>query len=354
MYIYCGNESPVNVFFDNIQVVHTRGAILEVNHYYPFGMVMAGVSSKAAGGICNKYKYNGKELQSKEFSDGSGLEWTSYGARMYDHQIGRWHCTDGKAELYQNITPYAYAANQPTNAIDPDGNVIIFINGFTPFTYEQGESRYWEEWKSVEVGLRSERNWLGKMVTSEVYADRMTRSFANDVSAQLGDKNQKFVHGATDLWPGDRREMGDEKGYEQAKDIIAGLHRTGGVIDETIKIVTHSMGGAYGKGYVAGLKRYIKENGLEKDVRITLVADFDPFQAASTKADDDLKTMQFIHYGSIANEKQKGKNVQFPPTNATGEDAKKHSILSFFADISQLKEGTYKYNETTKKWELQK
>ncbi|MEI7473118.1 MAG: hypothetical protein WCJ85_12730, partial [Chitinophagaceae bacterium] len=39
-YIYCSNESPVNVFFDNIQLVHTRGAILEENHYYPFGMVM--------------------------------------------------------------------------------------------------------------------------------------------------------------------------------------------------------------------------------------------------------------------------------------------------------------------------
>lgn len=114
------------------------------------------------------------------------------------------------------------------------------------------------------------------------------------------------------------------------------------------------MGGAYGKGYVEGLKRYIKENGLEKDVRLTLVADFDPFQAASTTADDDIKTMQFIHYGSLANQKEKGKNVEVRPTNATGEDAKKHSILTFFVDIKQLKEGSYKYNEGTKKWELQK
>src|SRR5690606_23507284 len=27
VYIYCSNESPVNVFFDNMQVVHTRGAM---------------------------------------------------------------------------------------------------------------------------------------------------------------------------------------------------------------------------------------------------------------------------------------------------------------------------------------
>lgn len=123
IYIYVSNESPVNVYFDNLQVSHRRGGILEETHYYPMGLVQQGISTAALNSTIpqNRFKYGGKEEQKGEFSDLSGLDWLDFGARAYDPQIGRWLSVDPMAEKGRRWSPYNNAFNNPIRFVDPDG-----------------------------------------------------------------------------------------------------------------------------------------------------------------------------------------------------------------------------------------
>lgn len=103
-------------------VVNGDGEVLERNDYYPFG-------SRWDDGLLsdNRYRYNGNEAQA--FLNNPYLD---YGARQYDSDGAVWLGTDQLSELYYHIGSYAYCANNPINAIDADGRLIIFVGGFEP------------------------------------------------------------------------------------------------------------------------------------------------------------------------------------------------------------------------------
>lgn len=90
---------------------------------------MPGRSSNT-GNPNDNYKFTGHERD-----DEAGINLMYAGARYKDPVIGRWTSVDPLASKYPSMSPYNYVANNPINAIDPDGRLVIFVNGF-PFSGE--------------------------------------------------------------------------------------------------------------------------------------------------------------------------------------------------------------------------
>lgn len=105
---------------NNRVVVSSKGEVEQVNHYYPYGGIMAESTSESV----QRYKYNGKELDRMH-----GLDWYDYGARwMAD---GRFTTIDPHAETYADVSPYAYCGGNPVSAIDLNGEDSYYLTDGT-------------------------------------------------------------------------------------------------------------------------------------------------------------------------------------------------------------------------------
>ena len=106
---------------NNREVVDAKGVVQQVTNYYPFGAPYADATA-VKGANLQPYKYNGKELDRMH-----GLNTYDYGARQHDPILCRWDRMDPLSHKYYSTSPYAYCANNPVNAIDPDGRYTKVI-----------------------------------------------------------------------------------------------------------------------------------------------------------------------------------------------------------------------------------
>jgi len=95
------------------QLSTNNAILLQQTHYYAHGLEIASLGNTATE---HSNLYNGKELQ-----DEAGLDYLNYGWRQLDPQLGVWHCVDKLASSTPNVSPYAYANNNPVNNIDVAG-----------------------------------------------------------------------------------------------------------------------------------------------------------------------------------------------------------------------------------------
>ena len=122
-FVYLSNESNTYVYFDNFEVTHVRGRLVEENSYYPHGLKIAALSSKVFDATSNPYQYQGDY---NDFEDETC--WNDFELRSYDGQIGRFLQND---PYNQFPSPYTGMGNDPVNNIDEDGGWSWGLNILT-------------------------------------------------------------------------------------------------------------------------------------------------------------------------------------------------------------------------------
>lgn len=128
-FVYVSNETAQPVYFDNMQVGLNHGRIIEEDHYYAFGLKIAGLSSNGLADSHDGYFGNKNLYNDHMLDDDMALNWYDYGYRQYDAQTGRFLQTDPLVDVLPFLSPYHYAYNDPITHSDFSGLLGIDCPG---------------------------------------------------------------------------------------------------------------------------------------------------------------------------------------------------------------------------------
>jgi len=292
-----------------------------------------------------RYGFNGQMKDNEYAGLGNHVD---FGERGLDTRTGRWPTPDKLAQKYPGVSPYAFALNSPIQAKDPDGRVVIFVNG------QHGNTglRYWAQFDTKVM------NWIG---------DHNSRYYDGALG---GWSNTATSTGNNNLSAENRFMAGYKQGMADARDIINHLQRDDeGNITESVKIISHSMGGAYAKGFTAALNHYAMDaanneylgnsnpmtlsghpyypDGTMKGFNIEYEVDFAPFQPNNSQntAIAGIRTIQVSHKADgVVNSKlslggsyeTKEKGVSLSDYHLNNDPSKGHSIQDFKDEINYV------------------
>ena len=218
-----------------------NGSISQHVEYIAFGEVLFEEHSSS---FSSPYLFNGKELDRE-----TNLSY--YGARYLDMTTSLWLSVDPLAEKYPNIGGYTYCINNPLNAVDPDGNRVLFING------------HWNRIASffnLSPGTFGEKYW-------KFFHERIIKSIRNFLNVKEYETNV-FIDGSSNFGGDQSGKDRYTNGYQYAKEnynaLIKGLEE-----GETFKIAGHSEGTAFG----AGIAAYLIEKGQKVEKILSLSPD---------------------------------------------------------------------------------
>lgn len=260
-----------------------RVEVVIVGDYYPFGMGIVGRSYSLKD---YRFGFNGKENDNEIEGKGS---WQDYGMRIYDPRVGRFASVDPLTWKYPIFSPYVYVANNPINAIDPDGRYIIFIGGLRFWKVNADQQEIWGGFKIHKTDIynywSTDKNAFGR-----------SANIASYYQNKYDDNNIGFTSGSSH-WnssAAQRMREGKLKGELFHKMVQEGDIKL--AAGETIKIISHSQGGAHAAGYAKQLMSY-KDTDGNPIYKVKVIEYITPHQPKDIIHPDGLLGIQYSHPG---------------------------------------------------------